>query len=216
MLDYVGRRFGRLTVLRFHGPRPRYQTAWLCRCDCGSEKVVQGSNLQSGTTQSCGCLMREEASRRSLRHGHTNGGGKRRWSPEYTAWAQMKQRCYNPLERNFSRYGGRGISVCERWRDNFECFLADMESRPSSKHSIDRIDVNGNYEPGNCRWATHRVQMANRRCTRRVMFNGTLTPLTELAKEYGVNISMLSRRIERGWSVERALTTPKAGTKVDA
>lgn len=154
-IDMTGRRFGRLLVISYAGrPRPS-QHEWLCNCDCGTEIKVDGARLRKGSTTSCGCLRNELNATRFVTHGETN-------SPEYTSWVGMKGRCLNPANPKYERYGGRGISVCDRWRDSFEAFLEDMGHRPSPAHSIDRRDNDGNYEPGNCRWATPVEQQRNR------------------------------------------------------
>jgi hypothetical protein len=159
-VDLTGKRFGRLTVLSYQGrPKPSFHV-WQCGCDCGNETVIEGSRLKSGKAKSCGCLRRELSAARRLRHGRTD-------TAEHNTWIGMKGRCYNPANPKFYRYGGRGITVCERWRDNFENFAADMGPRPSPLHSIDRIDNDRGYEPGNCRWATQLEQQRNRGGKRR-------------------------------------------------
>jgi hypothetical protein len=148
----LGNRYGRLQVA---GPDPAGRPAyWLCACDCGSDVVVFGGALRSGNTKSCGCGRGT--------HRHTVG---RRYHPLYWTWSNMRKRCYSPSRDEYASYGGRGISICDRWRDSFADFLADVGERPSPQHSLDRIDNDGNYEPGNVRWATKSEQLANRRCT---------------------------------------------------
>jgi len=141
-----------------------------------------------------------------LRHGHSPKG---RRSPEYQCWQDMKARCLNPNHEWFDHYGGRGIIVCDRWRDSFCNFLLDVGRRPTSKHTIDRFpDNDGNYEPGNVRWATRGEQNANRRTTRFVMVNGRRMPLSDVIKSLGLNRRLVCSRIEQGWTPERAIAEP--------
>lgn len=156
-IDLVGMRFGRLTVIELSQRKSHGNLLWLCHCDCGGSKEVTGCNLKSGNSTSCGCFKRENVSKTFLRHGQSRSG-----ATEYGIWKGMRKRCNNINSPRFKDYGGRGIAVYDRWRD-FENFYADMGPRPSLQHSIDRIDVDGNYEPDNCRWATHLEQRKNRR-----------------------------------------------------
>lgn len=127
-------------------------------------------------------------------------------TPEYSAWASMKSRCENPAARNFKDYGGRGIRVCAKWRNSFEAFLADMGPRPSKQHSIDRIDNDGNYEPGNCRWATAKRQQRNKRSNHYVRFQGKRMTVIDAAELAGANVVLVRSRLKRGWPIERALS----------
>lgn len=203
----VGARYGRLVVV---GPETRRlgERAMPCLCDCGKESVIRISSLNSGVTQSCGCY-RMEMSRaaNSLKKGIPRKPKKQERAPEYGSWSMMIQRCKNPNHDAYPNYGGRGISVCDRWT-LFENFLADMGSRPDGM-TIERDDVNGNYEPGNCRWATRAEQNRNRRDSNPIEFRGKSQLLSEWARELGISKITLRKRIYvLGWSIERSFTQP--------
>jgi hypothetical protein len=208
-LSMIGERYGRVVVLEvgeIDGPRTKVRI----RCDCGTDKEVYACNLRAGHTQSCGCLHKERTSAARLTHGHTPVGtdGKQRMSKEYKAWSHMIQRCYNQNDERYPAYGGRGITVCDRWRHDFSLFYADVGAAPSPSHSLDRRRVNGDYEPSNCRWATPQQQAENRQDTVRLRFRYRMQPLTRLARRFGIPVEVLRVRVARlGWSVERALTT---------
>ncbi len=190
--DLTGQRFGLQTVTRYLGKDPRHQRQWECLCDCG-KIVVRRTNVLK-RTRSCGCLRGTPSHRKS----HT---------PVFIAWANMIQRTTHAAKPCYRNYSGRGIQVCERWR-TFANFYADMGEHPGPEFTLERIDVNGDYEPGNACWATWTDQARNKRNSRLVPFNGALRPLFEVAAALGIHPRTLSGRLDRGWSVERALTTP--------
>lgn len=153
-VDISGKRFGRLTVVRLTDERRNHHCVWECICDCGSMAMVSGSSLRSGVTKSCGCLSLEVKVARFTKHGMEG-------TRTYRSWVAMRARCNNPKTRDYASYGGRGITVCERW-ESFENFLEDMGERPPGK-SLDRINNDLGYLPDNCRWATAKEQANNRR-----------------------------------------------------
>lgn len=206
LIDLVGRVFGALTVIARADPPigANRQSLWLARCECGSVRPYSGGHLRQGRLQSCGCKKSKLIGDALSTHGDTRGVKR---EPEYIVWCSMRQRCSNPNASKFEDYGGRGIRVCERW-SRYENFLEDMGRRPSSSHSIERIDVDGGYEPGNCRWATADDQSVNKRTSRKVTHEGRTLTTSEWAKETGINRSTIELRLNLGWTPERALTTP--------
>jgi hypothetical protein len=196
-LNLVGKQFGKLKVLSFAGLDARRNSCWLCVCKCGAKRIRNGSNLKRGGAISCG------------------QAGCRRWvaaraedHPDFHIFNGILNRCRNKNDKGYPHYGGRGIKVCDRWQEGgFWVFLADMGPRPSPEHSIDRYPNNdGDYEPGNCRWATSKEQGRNRRTNKVLTLNGESLPMSEWAERLGINYRTLKGRIRSGWSVEQALT----------
>ncbi|WP_347271641.1 hypothetical protein [Rhizorhabdus histidinilytica] len=182
---------------RRHG---RQRTA-LCRCDCGTERHVPIQILKAGKSHHCGC-------RNGEKNAELHGTHLMSATPEHRSWAHMKERCFNENCADYPDYGGRGITVCDRWRDSFEAFFADMGPRPSIKHSIDRIDVNRNYDPGNCRWATNLEQAQNKRDTRWVLFRGQRMSMREACRlaELDAKYKVIHARVHRrGMTLEQAM-----------
>lgn len=208
----VGKRFCRLLIIEdgweHVGSTGRVSDRLKVRCDCGVEKFVKPSALKRGTTRSCGCLHKEQARELCLsRATHGDSGANR--APEYGVYHTMLSRCYNSRVKKYADYGGRGITVCERWRGEggYENFLADMGRRPSG-FSIERQDPDGPYSPENCKWADHIEQSNNRRSNRILVFRGERKTLTIWARLFGLKGSTVNDRLGRGWTVEKALTTP--------
>lgn len=197
--DIKGQRFGKLVVLSYVGQNKFRKAEWRCQCDCGKTTVTTGGGLRSGNTTSCGCYQREA----NKTHGESRVNSK-----EYKAWGEMLSRCRNSNGKAYHNYGGRGIKVCTRWL-LFVNFLADMGRKPTPQHSLDRYpNNNGNYEPGNCRWATKKQQDTNRRQTRLHTFNGETLCVKDWAKKYDRSYDVLLKRIQSGWDFEKALMTP--------
>lgn len=226
----IGDIFGCLTVIGIGERSPSGHKQWICRCSCGAEKPYRKWLLVSGEVRSCGCKSsehysqtfyakeaagirriaprgwalgeRSEEHRKKLAEANKKHGMK--GQRVYTIWCQMLGRCFNEKNGSFKRYGGRGISVCERWLE-FQNFLADMGHPPSDIHSIERINNNGNYEPGNCKWATDIEQSNNRRSNKYLEYQGELYTASQLARKLNVNAKSLQQRLRRGKSVEEAV-----------
>jgi len=202
LADLRGQRFARLTVVRNVPHKPGHHTYWLCRCDCGGKTITEASNLRRGLTRSCGCLQRELQAAARTTHGLST-------RPEYFIWQSAKARCYNVNSHAYWTYGGRGITMCDRWRTSFEHFYADMGPRPSRRHSVERRDNAQGYSPENCYWATAIQQYNNRRSNRRITWRGETHTTTEWSRLLGFPPQTVKDRINRrNWTVERALTQP--------
>lgn len=203
--DLTNKVFGRWTVLSFRRTTSD-KPAWLCRCECGTEKVVRAIYLIDGRSQSCGCFQRECVSEQFATHRKTG-------SPEHRTWKSMIGRCCNPKNPKYPDYGGRGIRVCDCWRESFQAFFDDMGRRPSG-HTLDRIDNDGNYEPSNCRWAVLAEQANNKRTNHFLEYDGKRMSIADWSRHVGIPKAVINDRINRyKWSVEKSLTTPSRGTK---
>jgi hypothetical protein len=197
-LIQVGTRFGRLVVVDPKCKNAKgYNTKAKCLCDCGKEKIADRSALIRNLTKSCGCYRAEITGKLNYRHGHAVG---RRVPPEYMTWSNMKDRCHNTKSEFYYMYGGRGITVCPQWQHSFEVFLSDVGLRPSSDHSLDRINPDGNYEPGNVRWLSPEGQANNRRCVKMYTFRGMTKSVAEWSRIVGTKYTTIRTRIEHGWT----------------
>jgi hypothetical protein len=189
--EKIGKKYGRWLVLEYAG-----DGLWLCRCDCGNTGKIMANSLTSGNSRSCGCYHRDV---------HTTHGLS--YTAEHNVHVMMLQRCYNPKHTSYKDYGGRGIKVCERWKgpDGLANFVADLGMKPTPKHKLDRIDNDGDYEPGNCRWATEAVQQRNTSRNVNLTWGGRTMCLKDWAKELGIGYQTLRYRVSE-WGVERAMT----------
>ncbi len=203
LIDKTGQTFGRLIVTSRVKSSSGDRAFWLCDCECGEVVAVRSGDLQRGHTKSCGCL-------RAI-HGCSGKNGR---TSEYVAWVDMRIRCFNPNHRYYVRYGGRGISVCKQWDSSFESFLGDMGEKPSPKHSLDRIDNDGNYEPTNCRWATPLEQSNNRSSLVWITANGETHTQTQWSLKLGGVSTLVGSRLSTGWTKEQAVLTPVGERRV--
>lgn len=196
--DLVGQRFGRLLVLSRSETTDRGRAYWHCICDCGATRDISADNLKRGMSTSCGCKRGDSLSI----HGGTRKGQRR---PEYSVWAGMIERCTNPRRDHWYLYGGRGITVCRRW-ESFANFLADMGPRPSTQHSIERRDTDGNYEPSNCCWATASEQQNNTKRNRIFDICGERLTLVQAIRKYSTDrYGTVHARLTLGWDIYKAL-----------
>lgn len=200
-IDIVAERFGRLVVIDYSHTDQNGKAMWNCLCDCGKKTIVSSGNLRNGITKSCGCLHKEQLAKRKRTHGKTG-------SRIYWIWHGMKARCVNCNDVRYSDYGGRGIAICDEWKNDFQSFYNwAMANGYSDELTIDRIDVSGNYEPSNCQWATNEQQANNKRTCIYVTHNGKTQTIKQWSDETGINYQTLySRIVERNWNIERALT----------
>lgn len=199
--DLTNQRFTRLVAKRRAYHIKCNQAVWLCLCDCGNETFVKAQGLKSGNTKSCGCLRAELSAERKITHGL-------RHTKEYQVHRSMLNRFYNPKCERYDRYGGRGIMVCESWKNSVAVFVSDIGMRPPGKHSIERINNDGNYEPGNCRWATKKEQSENTSRSVHITYKGETLTLSRWARRLNMNGTALAQRIKK-WGLESAMTRPK-------
>lgn len=206
-INLSGQRFGKLTAYSYAHVQlstGRRMAAWLCICDCGNKKVIQGHHLRGGKSQSCGCYIAECTIERNTVHGLSK-------TPRYLVWKAMINRCHRPDVAEYKSYGARGIRVCDRWRfgengkHGFVCYIEDTGDEPAPDYSIDRIDNDGNYEPGNCRWATRAQQAANMRRSIHAVIGGVKVPLVKYAARLGFSYESLRIKVsKKGMSVTEA------------
>lgn len=200
VIDITGQKFGRLTILK-QVENKNNRVYWKCHCDCGNIISVQSSDLRSGHTKSCGCLCLELAIERKTTHGMCN-------TPEYNVWTLMLSRCCNAKNAAFKDYGGRGITVCDEWQQNFMAFYNHIGPRPSPKHTIDRINNNGNYEPYNIRWATRYEQNNNGRNNHKITIHNWTMNLGQWAQFVGKKRQTIFSRLKKGWPPAKAIFYP--------
>lgn len=207
-IDLTNERFGKLKVLNRVYPKnlTKKHTYWKCRCECGKEIVTSSNHLRTGHTQSCGCLhYKKGKDNPAYKHGKRN-------TRLFRIWSSMKNRCNNPNNPKYKNYGGRGIRVCDKWLDKENGFINfynwAIANGYKDELTIDRIDVNKNYEPFNCRWSTLQEQNFNKTTTRYIIYKHRKKTLAEWAEEYNIPYKLLYGRIRRGWEVNKALTTP--------
>lgn len=207
--NLIGQRFGRWVVLEFAGYKNN-KAHWFCKCDCGKEKIVCGKNLTLGKTKSCGCLHNEQLVEYFTKHG-ARSKEKDKTERLYFTWKNMKSRCFNSSSKYYHRYGGRGINICDEWKNSYVAFKEwAISSGYSEKLTIERIDNNGIYCPENCRWATVKEQSRNRSTNIFLEYKGKTYILKDLATALGVDRKKLKRRIDNGMTVEQAISDIKA------
>lgn len=207
-VDLTGQRFGRLVVVKQMPERKNGRVLWECKCDCGNTTYVASYSLKSGHAKSCGCLHLEKNKTNRITHGFS------KTERLYNVWKSMRQRCNCETNQDYKHYGGRGIEVCEEWQESYLTFRNwAMSNGYENNLSIDRIDVDGDYCPENCRWVTQYEQTRN--CSRNhyITYNGETLTITDMAEKYNINIRTLKSRLDAGWSIEDALMKPILGSK---
>ena len=205
--DLTGKKFERLTVIKRVENSKSGQTRWLCKCDCGNEVIVWGCHLRSGHTRSCGCIHSEQI--KNIKHYKKHG---LRWTRLYRIWNGIKSRTnLTNINDNYKNYSGRGITICDEWKEFMPFYYWAINNGYKDNLTIDRIDVNGNYEPSNCRWATFEIQQNNKRNNRYIKYNGEIHTLSEWNRILKLPNKLLSNRLYRGWNIEKAFNTKVKG-----
>lgn len=208
-INITNQRFGNLTVLR-QSANMNKKTAWECLCDCGNVVTVTTSNLTCNRIKSCGCMKKELLIKRNSTHNQRN-------THLYEVWKSIKQRCKNPQSYAYKNYGGRGITICKEWNNDFKAFsdwsyangyTTENRTSEKTKLTIDRINNDGNYEPSNCRWVTRSHQCKNKRNNKVILYHGKSLCLVDWCKELNLHYTTISGRISRGWSIEKSFETP--------
>lgn len=196
--DLTGKKFNKLTAIKLSHIKEKHTAYWEWICDCGKIKVIIGSNVAKGYTKSCGCI-----NKRTTTHGYS-----RARLPEYKAWGSIKERCYNPNHKSYKRYGGRGIFMCDEWRNDFLRFYSDMGRKPTPQHSVERIENDKGYYKENCKWGLPIEQNNNTRSNKYLTHNGETLTYMQWAHRLGFNRMLIKNRLNLGWDVVRILTTP--------
>lgn len=211
IIDLSGKKFGRLTVIKQAGKKNNKIT-WLCKCDCGNEKIVKGIDLKRQHVKSCGCLKKELVPKSKI-HG-------KRFTRLYAVWNSMKQRCGNPKNKGYKNYGGKGIKVCGKWANSFVEFYnwaienGYNENLSGNDCTIDRININGDYEPNNCRWVDKKIQANNKSNNHFITYRGETGTVAQWEEKLGIDSRALYQRLKLGWSVDKTIETPVREAKI--
>ena len=211
---YIGQKFGKLTVIKLVEGDNAQNRKYLCQCDCGNEKITSEDNLKRGHCKSCGCLYKNNGGKQKEIKGYYLDSR----SKLYKVWVSMIRRCTNPKDCNYERYGKRGITVCEEWKDysafrNWAINTGYEENHSRAECSLDRIDNNGNYEPSNCRWTNSKIQGNNTRTNTIIGYKGVSKTLSEWADFYKIPYDLFVNRYIKGWTIEEIITIPKGGRR---
>lgn len=201
IIDECGNVYSKLTVISFSHINNDGKACFFCKCECGKEVIVSGKGLRNGNSKSCGCTRNEKIGNLNRTHGDCSGGK----TKEYHIWRGMIDRCYNPNNKKFANYGGRGIRVCDEWRNDYSAFIRDMGRSHGDCKTIERKDYDGDYAPGNCKWASWKEQQNNRNNNHILTFEGQELNITQWAEKLGLKPATLHQRIHRGWTTDEAI-----------